>query len=395
MRWFLIILVIIFVGIGWWYSQRFVSSNQLLFPQSSQDTSSNITATPPQLSAGKESTINFQIDDQFQVRIFAEGINQARDLQFSPSGTLLVSSSNNGQVLALPDPNQQGQASQKKVILSGLSQPHGLAFYNDQLYVAEVDQVVRYHWDEQNLTARLDKVLFQLPQNSNHNKRTLLFKDNQLFVSVGSTCNVCLERNSHSATILTSDQDGNNLQIFASGLRNAPFMALNPISGDIWATEMGRDHLGDNLPPDEINILTHSGQDYGWPYCFGQQIHDNNFDPQNRQSCQNTINPIWEIPAHSAPLGLSFIQSSQFPSDWQNDLLVALHGSWNRSTPIGYKVVRLTVAGNQVTGSQDFLSGFQFGSTTLGRPVDLTFDKFGNLYLSDDRAGVVYIIQKK
>jgi glucose/arabinose dehydrogenase len=315
----------------------------------------------------------------------------------------LVTDPNGDKVYALPDKNKDGVADENKVIISGENHVHGLAFYNGRLFIAGVDKVVRYNWDEKSLTATRDKVLFSLPNNSNHNNRTIIFDSSgKMFVSVGSTCNVCTESNSLSATIIVSDSNGSTPKIFASGLRNAPFMDFDS-SGNLWATEMGRDNLGDNIPPDEINIISR-GENYGWPYCYANKIHDDNFDQSNSRSCANTTSPVFQIPAHSAPLGLKFINSSQFPGDWQGDLLVAYHGSWNRSTPVGYKVVRLMVNGKSITGSEDFLTGFAPASTAQipgnlvnsaqARPVDLEFDKSGNLYLSDDKGENIFIIQK-
>ena len=196
---------------------------------------------------------------------------------------------------------------------------------------------------------------------------------------------------------MISNANGDNPRIFAKGLRNAAFLAMNPKTNELWGTEMGRDYLGDNTPPDEIDIIR-DGKDYGWPYCYGDKMHDNNFDPANTHGCGNTETPIYEIPAHSAPLGLTFINSAQFPADWQGDLLVAYHGSWNRSVATGFKIVHMKVNGNSITGADDFLTGFLRGSTNDSapdRPVDMAFDTQGNLYVSDDRGGNIYIIQKQ
>ncbi|MFI5205702.1 MAG: PQQ-dependent sugar dehydrogenase, partial [Candidatus Paceibacterales bacterium] len=176
-----------------------------------------------------------------------------------------------------------------------------------------------------------------------------------------------------------------------------PFIQFNPKTGELWGTEMGRDYLGDNIPPDEINIIR-EGVNYGWPNCYGDRVADTSFNQD--ATCQFTQSPIYQIPAHSAPLGLTFINSSQFPADWQGDLLVAYHGSWNRTLPTGYKVIHMKVNGNTISGVSDFLTGFigvgaKSGADALGRPVDLTFDKSGNLFLSDDKTGDVYIIQKQ
>jgi glucose/arabinose dehydrogenase len=159
---------------------------------------------------------------------------------------------------------------------------------------------------------------------------------------------------------------------------------------------MGRDNLGDNVPPDEINII-HDGKSYGWPICYGTNIHDTNFDRKVyiADPCRTMIPPIYQVPAHSAPLGLAFIQSKQFAAGQQGDLLVSYHGSWNRTVPDGYKVVLLKVQGNTIVSSEDFMTGFISGRTVTARPVDLALDSAGSLYLSDDKSGQIYIIQKQ
>lgn len=369
----------------------------------SPQSSSQAKTTSINISKGSVPKISFKLPAGFVIHTFATGLGSARDLQMSTGGVLLVSNPSAGQVIALPDANHDGVADSHKVVITDGHHLHGLAFFNNKLYVAQVDRVVRYNWDEGNLTANLDKVLFSLPENSDHNARTITFdKNGQMFVSVGSTCNVCNESSNLSATVLTADADGNNLRVFAKGLRNAPFIQFNPSTNELWGTEMGRDNLGDDVPPDEINIIK-DNQNYGWPICYDDRIHDTNFDHNQYlvDPCKDTQPPIFKIPAHSAPLGWTFINSPQFPADWQGDMLVSYHGSWNRSTPIGYKVVHLKVSGNSITNSEDFLTGFLPSGALVGpvqadgRPVDLTFDQNGNLYLSDDKNGSVYIIQKQ
>ena len=154
---------------------------------------------------------------------------------------------------------------------------------------------------------------------------------------------------------------------------------------------MGRDYLGDNLPPDEINLIE-EGKHYGWPVCFGNRVYDRKFGQKTPEFCQKTEPPVFELAAHVAPLGLVFVDSPLFPASWEGDLLVALHGSWNRTTPVGYKVVRIKMKEGKPTEMEDFITGWLKGGEVLGRPVDLTFDQQGRLYLSDDKAGVVYII---
>lgn len=389
----IIILVIVFAYIN---KDRFDYQKSL--PKTTNIVTNNSSDQMVKIPSRNTPDIPFTIVKGFVIRTFASGLGNPRDLQYSPGGTLLVSNPNLGTIYALPDKNKDEVADNNIVVISGENRPHGLAFYGNKLYVADVDKVVRYNWDETNLKATKDKILFSLPENNNHNNRTIVFDSNgKMYVSVGSTCNVCNESSDFSATIIISDADGNNPTVFAKGLRNSPFMQFNSKTNELWATEMGRDFLGDNLPPDEINIIKQNNN-YGWPNCYGNKIPDTNFNPN--AACQNTQTPVYQIPAHSAPLGLVFIDSTQFPNDWQGDLLVAYHGSWNRSVPTGYKVVHLKVSGNTITNSADFLTGFisssaANGTDALGRPVDLTFDSLGNLYLSDDKSGNVYIIQKQ
>lgn len=370
-------------------------------PLPQQASPSPFTLSPsPSSHIGPPPPFPLSLPQGYAIGVFAQNLSNARDLEFSPDGMLLVSLPNQGKIVALPDKNQDGVADETFEILRGLNRPHGLAFRNNYLFVAELDQVVRYKWNESTLEAKQDKVLFSLPYNGGHNTRSLVFnKKGELFVTIGPSCNACEEKHDWLASVITSDKDGNNPRVFAKGLRNSVFLTVNPATDEIWAADMGRDYLGENLPPEEINIIRDGG-DYGWPICWGKQIHDTDFDKNQyvRDPCIDTEPPIFEFQAHSAPLGITFIQSSQFPSDWQGDLLVAYHGSWNRSQPTGYKVVRMDVEGNSIKGAEDFITGFLPQDVTngpasaYGRPVDIIFDSQGNLYISDDKAGMVYKI---
>lgn len=376
-----IILLIAFKNIG--------DVRPALFPSRQGNDS-----TKGQTSKTVESLPYFSLQRGFQIRMFSDATPGARDLTFSPGGTLLVSLTGNGSIVALPDNNHDKKADEVKEILSGLARPHGIAFHNGKLFVAEEQRVAKYYWDEKTLTARFDKELFSLPFSlGGHFTRSIVFdKSGKLFVSIGSTCNVCRELDPFYASIIVSDENGKTPKLFVKGLRNAVFLVVNPNSGGIWATEMGRDFLGDDLPPDEIDVIE-EGKDYGWPLCFGNKIHDVRFDPSgSSQTCEKIQPPLYEIQAHSAPLGLTFVRSKQFPSDWQGDLLVAYHGSWNRSAPTGYKVVRFNVRDEKIIGEEDFVTGFIQENSTFGRPVDLEFDNSGNLYVSDDKRGAVYVV---
>ncbi|GDX61692.1 L-sorbosone dehydrogenase [Candidatus Levyibacteriota bacterium] len=331
---------------------------------------------------------------KFKIEIIASGLGKPRDLAFSKKGTLIASLQDKNLIAVFDKDHINIKGGKIKNIINNLNNPHGLTFYKDKLYVVEENQVVRYIWNEESKTAVKEKVLFALPKGGNHTTRTIVFnKKGQMFVSIGSSCNVCFENNEWLASIIVSDEEGNNPKIWAKGLRNSTFIMINPITDELWATEMGRDMLGDNMPPDEINIIR-DNKDYGWPICYSDKIYDINFNKKSSDYCLKTQSPIYNIPAHSAPLGLVFINSRMFPKEWQGDLLVAYHGSWNRSDPSGYKVVHLYVKGDKIIKSEDFITGFMQNGQLIGRPVDLIFDNEGSLFISDDKGGFIYKVSK-
>jgi len=341
----------------------------------------------------------------FAISIFAQGLGSPRVLAQDPGGTLLASIPAQGRVVALPDKNQDGVADGVVTVAQGLDRPHGMIFRREngktRLYLAEVEQLAVYDYDENNFKATNRRKIADLPPGGRHFTRTMVFlprPDGRLLISVGSSCDTCVEKDWRHAKVLAANPDGSNLKPFASGLRNAVFMALNPRTGQVWATEMGRDFLGDDLPPDEINVLQ-EGKNYGWPYCYGQQVHDDQFDPQGAKKdfCQETVPAYIDLPAHSAPLGLAFFPAEGWPPEYRHNLLVAYHGSWNRSVPTGYKVVRFKLddKGNY-PGVEDFITGWLTAQGALGRPVDIVIKNNGEIYISDDKAGVVYrVVLKK
>ena len=371
----------------------------------SEDISKLINTTP---SAGSTSSLRassgpLKLPDGFSVSIFAKDLVNPRVLSYDPAGNLIVSITSEGRVVALPDKNGDGVADEIITVIDGLNRPHGLATRcteKCELYIAETNQVAIYDYDVQNLKAVNKRKIIDLPGGGNHFTRTILFmpapNDHKLLTSVGSSCNVCNESYNWRAKILISNADGGDLKEFARGLRNTVFMAIHPVTGEIWGTEMGRDLLGDNLPPDEINIIQNSIPNFGWPTCYGKNIHDTNFDKNTyiRNPCMKPFEtPSYlDIPAHSAPLGLTFIPEEGWPQEYWYNLLVAYHGSWNRSAPTGYKIVRykLDAQGNYLD-EEDFISGWLTeNGEVLGRPVDILIQPGGIIYVSDDKAGVIY-----
>jgi len=340
-----------------------------------------------------------QAPSGFHISVFAGEIDGPRMMVFSPGGVLLVSESGEGRVVALPDPKHAGKAERTVNVLTGLNEPHGLGFHEGKLYVAENDKVRRYDWDEANLRATNPKLLAALPTGGGHSSRSLLFHGGKMYISAGSSCNVCIERDPRRAAVMEFNPDGSGQKIFAKGLRNAVGLALNPKTDTIWVTVNGRDWLGDDLPPETIYDLGKDGGDAGWPYCYGDRVPDSNFTKAGDNRCQTVLEPKVQMQAHSAPLGLAFYEGSEFPAEYQNNIFVAFHGSWNRSVPTGYKVVRVKLddKGQPQGGAQDFITGWlapgeKQKGRWMGRPVGIVFDAGGTMYLSDDATDTIYRI---
>jgi glucose/arabinose dehydrogenase len=385
--------VLIWAGYFAWHNLR---GARPAFRSPPRDMAQGLGAGGPPLV--EPSSSGLHLPPGFTISVFAAHVPGARVLAEDPAGTLLVSLTRQGKVVALPDKNRAGKADKVVTILQGLNHPHGLAFgpgEKPRLYVAETDQVAAYDYDPESLQATNKQKIIDLPPGGRHFTRTLLFlpppREHRLLIAVGSDCNVCKEEDWRYAKILVADADGANLETYASGLRNSVFMARHPLTKHIWATEMGRDYLGDNLPPDEINLIM-QGENYGWPWCYGKRVHDDQFDPSgsHREFCKETIPSFIDIPAHSSPLGLAFFGKA-WPEEFRYDLLVAYHGSWNRTAPTGYKVVRykLDSAGNPLD-VEDFITGWLTPQGALGRPVDILIKDDGTIFISDDKAGVVY-----
>ncbi len=336
----------------------------------------------------------------FHVSVYAQAPHP-RMMAFSPGGVLLATDTTEGKVLAFPDSRHTGQAERVVTLAGDLNAPHGIAFHNGKLYVAETNQVRRYDWDEAHLRASNGQVIAQLPKGGMHFTRTLLFANGKMYVAAGSDCNACEEEDNRRGAVSEFNEDGSGGRIFASGLRNAVGLAVNPRTGTVWTTENGRDWLGDNLPPDEINDLGKNGGDLGWPFCYGNRVPDRSQTKAGDKRCENTIPPKVELQAHSAPLGLAFYTGTMFPAEYRGNLFVALHGSWNRKTPTGYKVVRIKLnEKGEAQGVEDFITGWLRPDETrrgvwMGRPVGLAVGLDGALYVSDDSAGVIYRVTWK
>lgn len=329
----------------------------------------------------------------FAIDVFADKVGSVRFMAVDPAGTLLVSEPSAGRVLALPDKNGRGKADSVQTVVTGLDQPHGLAFHEGALYVAETSRVQRFAYDPATMKATQPTLLTRLPAGGGHWTRTVVFgPDGLMYVSVGSSCNVCRESDKRRAAVLRFNADGSGEQLFASGLRNAVGLAFHPTSGVLWATVNERDWRGDDVPPDYVTEIR-EGTVHGWPDCMtvrGRVITDTSFTKS--ATCDKVTPPTVEIQAHSAPIGLAFYTGTQFPEEYRGSLFVAYRGSWNRSLPTGYKIVRIRVRDGQPPAVEDFATGWLEGTSAWGRPVDLVVGRDGALYLSDQGAGRIYRI---
>ncbi|MFZ3385134.1 MAG: PQQ-dependent sugar dehydrogenase [Candidatus Methanoperedens sp.] len=355
-------------------------------------------------SVKSETFPDIKLPHGFRIDIFAQnlggspvsypGPNPGPRMMLLKDGVLFVTVPNMGRVVALPDRNNDKKADETILFIGNLNNPHGVDFYDGWFYIAEENRVIRVKDNDNNFIADPDTIeilINNLPAGG-HFTRTLKIHNNSLFVSIGSSCNACTEEDERRAAIMKCTLNGKDCNVFAKGLRNAVGMVFHPMTGQMYATENGRDQLGDDLPPDEINLIE-EGKNYGWPICYGKNIHDTDFDKNVyiRNPCMEPFETqsLIDLQAHSAPLGLAFYYGDNFPQEYRGNLFVAFHGSWNRKVPTGYKIINIDMKDNSV---KDFATGWLNGSNVLGRPVDIIVADDGSLFVSDDNAGKIYRI---
>lgn len=318
-----------------------------------------------------ENTV-FNVHEDFQLSIIEKDFVNPRVMIEDKNGALLISEPSISRISVYSEGERQ-------TLLDNLDRPHGLALKGNQLYVAETGQVLVYDYDADQKNVSNKRILLDLPAGGRHWTRTLgIGPDQNLYISVGSSCNICIESDWRRLKILRYDFTSQELQVYASGLRNAVFFTWHPITNDFFATEMGRDWLGDDLPPDEL-VKIQEGGNYGFPYCYGKNIVDPEYNREDQ--CDGAIPSYYDFIAHEAPLGIDFLG---------DDLVVALHGSWNRVIPVGYEVIILSAESN-FQERNSLLSGFlQEDGTALGRPAGVLVHSDESIYISDDKADVIY-----
>jgi len=334
---------------------------------------------------------DIQLPPGFSIEEYAD-VPKARSLALGDRGTLFVSNRKGRSVYAVVE-DDDGRT-QTIELLDGMSTPNGIAYYDGDLYVAEIDRVYRYA----NVEDRLDdmprgEVLdIDLPSNRSHGWRYIGFgPDGKLYISIGAPCNVCDELG--YAQIIRVNPDGTERETFASGVRNSVGFTWHPETRDLWFTDNGRDMLGDDLPPCELNHAPRQGLHFGFPYCHGGDILDPKFGKD--RDCANYTPPVQKLGPHVAPLGVKFYTGDMFPPEYRGQVFIAEHGSWNRSKKIGYRISLVRLDGDTAISYVPFAFGWLQGEQVSGRPVDLIVKQDGSLLVSDDQAGKIYRISYK
>ena len=326
----------------------------------------------------------------FAIELVAR-VQNAREMALGAKGTLFVGSMQAGKVYAVR--LHPGAPAEVLTIATGLSLPVGVAVRGDALYVSAVDRVLRFDDIENHLTSppRPVVVTDRLPTDRHHGWKFIAFgPDGKLYVPVGAPCNICEPDANRYANIMRMNLDGSGLETFARGVRNTVGFDWDPRTHELWFTDNGRDWLGDDSPPDELNHAPRSGMHFGFPYCHGGTTSDPEFG--RRRPCADFTPPVQNLGPHVAALGMRFYTGTQFPEAYRNQILIAEHGSWNRSQKIGYRVSLVRVENGKGVAYEPFATGWLRGETPWGRPADVLVMPDGSLFVSDDYAGAIYRI---
>lgn len=334
-----------------------------------------------------------KLPEGFSISLFAKGVRNARQLTRGPEGILYVGTLRAGVVYAVVDEDGDNRADKVYTIAEGLYMPSGVAYRDGTLYVAEVNRILAFDGIDGNINSPpKPRVVFdQLPENSHHGWKFIEFgPDGKLYVPIGAPCNVCNVSDPYG-TILRVNIEHGSYEVVARGIRNSVGFAWHPRTDELWFTDNGRDMMGDDIPPDELNRITRSDQHFGFPYIHSGEIVDPQYGTNVRPD--DYTKPAWKLGAHVAPLGPLFYTGTQFPQEYQLDLLIAEHGSWNRSRKSGYRVMRAHFdPDGTITHYEPFATGWLVGEKNWGRPVDLEQLPDGSIVVSDDYAGVLYRI---
>ncbi|MXR69707.1 L-sorbosone dehydrogenase [Shewanella sp. JBTF-M18] len=345
-------------------------------------------ATGMTLTARAEQPIMITVTKGFGLSLYASDLGDAKQMALGDEGTLFVGSYKSGTIQALVDSNADGRVDKRYVVAKGLEYPEAIAFHEGDLYVAEEDRILRFVDIENRLRrpGRGKEVYDRLPGKTNKSRRAMRFgPDGRLYVAIGAPCNVC-EAHAPFGSIIAIDLASGSSEQIATGIRNVTGFDWAPTDNKLWFADLGRDWMGDRLPPDEINRVDIVGAHYGFPYIHASSVLEPAYE---KPKGLKVTTPVFELPAHVAPMGLEFYRGEEFPEKYRGQLFVAENGSWNRSSKIGYQVTMLTLEDDNISKRQTVVS-FLDGEFPVARPYDLIMAPDGAMYISDDLKGNVY-----
>ena len=357
-----------------------------------------LLACAPGTAQRSDDLASIRLPSGFAISTYADDVPGARSLTLSPAGIVYVGTreGGDGSVYALVDGDRDGTADRVVTIARGLRQPNGVAWRDGSLYVAEVNRIVRYAGIDRFVTSgRLDDpplatMVHSLPDTDHHEWRYIAFgPDGKLYVGLGAPCNVC-EPEPPLAGIARMNADGSDFEAFASGVRNTVGFDWHPGTDELWFTDNGRDRLGDDVPADELDHAPRAGLHFGFPFCHQGDVPDPEFG--EGRSCADFEPPALKLGAHVAALGMRFYEGAMFPAEYGGRIFIAQHGSWNRSSKVGYRIVSVRLEDGRAVAAEPFADGWLQGEEAWGRPVDVLVMPDGALLVSDDRAGAIYRI---
>jgi glucose/arabinose dehydrogenase len=330
----------------------------------------------------------------FRIEVFTDRVPDARSMTLGKKGTLFVGSREAGNVYAVTFSKGANRADRVITLASGLDMPNGVAFRDGSLYVAETSRIIRFDNIEEHLSDERPPVVVStaFPDRKAHGWKFIAFgPDRLLYVPVGMPCNICEQSDQRFGTIMRMKPDGTNMEVYARGIRNSVGFDWDPETKGLWFTDNGRDWMGDNQPPDELDHAPSPGMNFGFPYCHGTDVPDPKLG--KKHGCSEFVPPAMNLGPHVAALGMRFYTGSMFPESYRNQVFIAEHGSWNRSVPIGYRITMATLDGNRKAVSyRVFAEGWLEKGNSWGRPVDVQVMSDGALLVSDDKAGAIYRI---
>ncbi|WP_430425926.1 PQQ-dependent sugar dehydrogenase [Maribacter litoralis] len=338
--------------------------------------------------------MELNLPEGFQIEVYARGVDGARSMAMGDDGTLFVGTRTENNIYAIQDTNGDFKAD-NVMVLDTMEVPNGIAMRNGDLYVAQVGSLWKYPNIEDQLNGEVEKELIydDFPTEFHHGWKYIAFgPDDKLYVPVGAPCNICnrTDEDERFATISRMDPDGTNREIYARGVRNSVGFTWHPDTKQMWFTDNGRDMLGDDIPPCELNTVTEAGQHFGYPFCHGGIVKDPEFG--DLHPCSDFVEPALQLDAHVAPLGIKFYTGNMFPAEYKGKAFIAEHGSWNRSKKVGYRIMMVDIEDGAVVNSEPFIDGWldEVVQKASGRPVDMLMLEDGSMLISDDYGDAIY-----